>query len=273
MDRLETRELSYFVAVAQELHFSRAAQRLGISQPPLSRAISRLERRMGVPLFERTSRRVHLTTAGEVFLAESLKALDAIDHAVATAQRAHGSTPLRIATNPGTGSGVLRDLVTGYSRLPFGAPVEMVFTRDQAGALRAGEADVALLCASDDLTGLDTMEVAVEAPVVLLPAGHRLAGRATVTVADLRDEETFDADCPVVALDELVDLVAVGQLIAVVGESAADRTGSTVVAVPVADLPDTDLLLAWPGGAAVPSAEVFIRAAGNPVTGRGSAVS
>ncbi|MFF3330673.1 LysR family transcriptional regulator [Streptomyces sp. NPDC002888] len=77
MERLETRELEYFVAVAEELHFGRAAERLGIAQPPLSRAISRLERRMGVQSFERTSRRVDLTAAGAVFLAESRKVLRA----------------------------------------------------------------------------------------------------------------------------------------------------------------------------------------------------
>src|SRR5205814_2281623 len=79
---METRELAYFVAVAEELHFGRAAQRLGMAQPPLSRAIQQLERRMGVPLLERTSRGVILTPAGEVFLVESHKALDAVEAAV-----------------------------------------------------------------------------------------------------------------------------------------------------------------------------------------------
>ena len=88
MDRLETRQFAYFVAVAEELHFGRAAEKLGIAAPPLSRAIASLERRVGARLFERTSRRVELTAAGEVFLVESRAALDAVDTALRRVRRA-----------------------------------------------------------------------------------------------------------------------------------------------------------------------------------------
>ena len=75
---MDSRELRYFVAVAEELNFSRAATRLGMAQPPLSRAIQHLERRMGVQLFDRTSRQVTLTQAGTVLLHEGRKALTAL---------------------------------------------------------------------------------------------------------------------------------------------------------------------------------------------------
>src|SRR5215212_6509007 len=94
---METRELHYFVAVAEELHFGRAAKRLGIAQPPLSRAIRQLERRLGVTLLDRTSRRISLTPAGEVLRDEAHRVLDAVSSATQRTQRAGRADPRLIA--------------------------------------------------------------------------------------------------------------------------------------------------------------------------------
>ncbi len=248
MKRIEVRELEYFLAVADTLHFARAAENLGIASPPLSRAIAQLERRLGTPLFERTSRRVELTAAGRVFTVEARKTLHCLDRAVRrTQQFAEGV--LRIATPPGTGAGLLREAVRGYLARFGRDTVELVFTRDQICAVRDGRADVALVCSAGDLTGLHTHSVASERPVALVPADHPLAGRDTVTSARLLNEPAYTADLPSVGLDALVDLVATGQLVAVVGDSAVDRLGGHVVAVPVTGLPATDVRLAWPADA------------------------
>ncbi len=260
MDRLETRELAYFVAVAEELHFSRAAARLGIAQPPLSRAIGRLERRIGVALFERSSRSVALTPAGGVFLRESRVLLEALDAAVEHTRAALGDQPLRVATRPGAGTRLLADTAAAFERAT-GVGITLHFTHDQAEALRRGRADVAVLCDSLDLTELDRVAVATEDPVVLLPRGHRLATRAAVGLADLASAPGFRPDCPALGLDELVQLVALGQLVAVVGHSAADRVGESVVAVAVRDLPPTQLVVAWRQGAASPAVAEFVRCA------------
>ena len=258
MDRLETRELAYFVAVAEELHFGRAAERLGMAQPPLSRAISRLERRMGVRLLERTSRRVALTDAGAVFLDESRQLLDSLDAAVRRAQRAPQPGRLVMAVRPGTASGLVADLV----RSAEVGSHDVVFTHDRPAALRDGRADVALLCiGTDDLTGLRTADLTEEAPYALLPRDHPLARRGVVTVAELGRDAHFDPECPTVGLDEIIDRVVLGRLVTVVGSGAVERIPSEVAAVPVSDLLPTRLALAWPEGASRPAVTAFVRSA------------
>lgn len=107
---VELRQLRYFVAVAEELHFGRAADRLHISQSPLSRAIRELERDLGVVLFVRTTRRVELTEAGSLLLERSRRALAEIDGAIADARRSvhPGEGVLAIGCGPFSGSAVRR---------------------------------------------------------------------------------------------------------------------------------------------------------------------
>jgi LysR substrate binding domain-containing protein len=135
-----------------------------------------------------------------------------------------------------------------------------VFTHDQAGAVRDGTADFALLCLhSNDLTGLEITEVTQEYPVALLTRDHRLARRAMVTTAELRQEPGYREQCPPMGLDEILDRVALGRLITVVGSGAADRLTQEVMAVPVADLPSTTLALGWLPQASRPEVVSFAR--------------
>lgn len=265
MDRLETRELVYFVAVAEELHFTRAAERLGIAQPPLSRAISRLERRMGVALLQRTSRRVELTSAGSVFLEECRRLLEGLDGAVRRTQQAGLPSRLVLAVRPGTGSELLARLLRSYSS----AELELLFTHDGSKALREGSADVALLCiGSDDLTDLRTTVVTEERPMALLPRDHDLARQATVTVADLRQDPVYQDHCPPMGLDEILDRVTLGRLVTVVGSGVGERLTPGVRAVPVTDLPRTTLALARRNGVTRPEVTAFVRAAQHVMTGQ-----
>ncbi|MFC6543223.1 LysR family transcriptional regulator [Nonomuraea salmonea] len=137
MKRIEVRELEYFLAVADTLHFARAAERLGIAPPPLSRAIAHLERRLGAKLLERTSRRVELTPAGRVFEVEARNALRALDQAVRRVRQA-GHGVLRIAAPPGTGAGLLRELVRRYVARFGSDTVELVFTSRPRRSATAG---------------------------------------------------------------------------------------------------------------------------------------
>jgi DNA-binding transcriptional LysR family regulator len=180
---VETRELRYFVAVAEEVHFGRAAQRLGIAQPPLSRAIQLLERRLGAALLERTSRAVTLTEAGSVLLREGRAALDAVDAADRRTRRAalaaSGHAGVVLVTKAGASSELLSKLLETYAAEPGAVTVDVLLCGigEQEGLLRDGRADVALLHRPDSTVGVDTEELSTEGQVVVLPAGHPLTTR------------------------------------------------------------------------------------------------
>ncbi|MCP2165242.1 LysR family transcriptional regulator [Goodfellowiella coeruleoviolacea] len=272
MNQLDSRELRYFVAVAEELHFGRAAERLGIAQPPLSRAIRQVERRLGVTLVERTTRRVALTPAGEVLLREGHKALDALAAAGNRARRAGRSSPaLAVVLKPNCDAGLLPEILTTYRADPEAIPVDVLVCGigEQAGVLRQGRADVAFLHHPyDDLSGFDTEDLLTLRQVAVLPPGHRLVGRAGVRVADLRDEPlprwpgmTPDqASGPEVRdSGQLMQLVALGLAVAVMPETVSRTT--TLPCVPVVDAEPITLSLGWPERSRSLALAAFVRAA------------
>ena len=188
MDEIELRELRYFIAVAEELNFTWAAARLGMAQPPLSAAIGKLERKLGVRLLERTSRRVTLTPAGAVLLEQGRIAVEGVGAAIErTRRKGTQADRLTVAVKPGTSTDLLKKIMQAYAQDPRMPQVHLLFGHPggPAAAVRGGAADVAILRAPFDRRGLDTELLLTEPRVAVLPAGHPLAGRAELRRADL----------------------------------------------------------------------------------------
>jgi DNA-binding transcriptional LysR family regulator len=273
MQQPETRELAYFVAVAEERHFGRAAQRLGMAQPPLSRAIQQLERRLGVALLERSSRGVNLTPAGVVFLVESHKALDAVAAAVRRTQRAGEDVPkLLVAMKPDGDAGLLERILPLYRQDPDAVEVEVVVCGigEQTPMLRDGRVDLAFVHpARDDLSGFDTELLLTQDQVAVLHRGHRLAGRSALVLADLDGEplprwpgmDPATTSGPEVRdPGQLMQLIALGQAVAVLPASVRRHAWADVVCVPVLDAPQSSILLAWPDRTRSRAVAAFVRA-------------
>jgi DNA-binding transcriptional LysR family regulator len=264
---VETRELRYFVAVAEELHFGRAAQRLGIAQPPLSRAIRQLERRLDATLLERTSRAVALTEAGSVLLCEGRAALDAVEAAERRARRAAGAATgdagVVLVTKAGAADEVLSKLLDAYAAEPGAVAVDVLLCGigEQEGLLRDGRADVALLHRPfDSTTGFDTEDLLTEGQVVVLPAGHPLTSRAHLRMADVAalpglpmprwpDPDGTYPDGPgpqVRDHAQLLQLIALGRASAILPGSSRAHLRADLATVPVLDAPAVTTVIAWP---------------------------
>ncbi|GAB2604739.1 LysR family transcriptional regulator [Kribbella endophytica] len=173
---MELRQLKYFVTVAEELHFGKAAERLAIVQPAVSQQVARLERELGLRLFDRSSRRVALTGDGERMLREARAVLSAADQAATVAAElvAGQSGVFRIGTSPG-----LRDrLERGLAVLRSSAPgIEIKLSSrppaQQLEALRSGELDVAFIRGSVNSRSLRAIPLWDEPLSVLLPSAYR----------------------------------------------------------------------------------------------------
>lgn len=191
---MELRHLRYFRAVAEELHFGRAAQRLHIAQPPLSQQIRQLERELGVELLIRSTRHVALTPAGQAFHARAIAILDAVDDAADLARRvADGTTGrLTIGCVGSATYSVLPRLVRALGELLPDVDVRVrgeMLAPAQLAALAAGEIDLALLRPPVIDPGLCTEIIRRDSLLVALPEGHRLSKRKALAIGDLREED------------------------------------------------------------------------------------
>ncbi|WP_436536416.1 LysR family transcriptional regulator [Actinoplanes sp. HUAS TT8] len=196
---MEQRQLQYFVAVAEELNFTRAAQRSHAVQSTVSASIRALERHLGAPLFERSTSKVSLTEAGKALLPEARRALDALDQArAAVAGLREGLTgSLRVGTLSGLTAvdlpGLVSDFRGRHPAVRLNLSMAAGGTDGLLAALRARELDVTFVgVQAASVPDLHLEPIADFQPRLLVPAGHPLAGQSTVSPAALADEPFID---------------------------------------------------------------------------------
>jgi DNA-binding transcriptional LysR family regulator len=289
---LDTRLLRAFVAVAEELSFTRAAQRLFLAQQALSSQVQQLEGRLGVKLFERTTRKVALTEAGERLLPRARAALEALDAAVAEldALKRAERTTLRVGLSavamvPLVGEAIRRfsedhpDVVLAVSNTPLNQP---------SGGLREGAVDVAFVRPPFVDDGLSMVTVLSEPRYIAVPADHPLAARDHVRPEDVVNEpwiwvegadprarafwslEEFRGGrplrtgTPITSIDEAFGAVAAGVAITCQGESAVKAIGGgwpQVRFVALKGAPPAQIAVAWRTSADSELVQAMIRTA------------
>jgi DNA-binding transcriptional LysR family regulator len=191
MRMLENRHLRYFIEVAKSLHVRRAAEQLHIAQPALTQNIHQLESELGVELFHRESRRLRLTEAGQIFLAEAEQSLRQFEHAQKAAQRAArgevGSLVLGFQSTAGLS--VVPNLLQKFCTEFPDVEVTLIESGSSAQkrALRSGEIDIGLVYALPD-AGFAFRELEPESLVIALPEDHPLAAKDSIAIAEVAQE-------------------------------------------------------------------------------------
>jgi DNA-binding transcriptional LysR family regulator len=189
---LEFRQIRYFLAVAEELHFTRAAYKLHVAQPALSQQIRQLEEEIGVKLLERSNRRVQLTPAGEVFRTRSLVAIDQMNRAATEAgQAGRGEAgSLSIGFVSSAVWGVLPVLLRQFRRKAPLAEIELreLDPAEQLREIRERHLDFGMMHAVLDQPDLTSIVIARDRLIVALPEKHKAAAKASVALKSLADE-------------------------------------------------------------------------------------
>ena len=207
---MDLRQLKYFVTVAEELSFVRAAQRLHMSQPPLSQQVKALEEELGVELLSRTRREVKLTEAGRVFLNESRELLEKAQAVAHRTRQAAGGEQATLRVGMATSAlfHVLPQLLARVkARLPGVAmTITDMNSDEQVRSLTVDRIDLGFIHARSDIRGLARCNVVVDSFAVALPAAHALAARADLALRDLQGEAivAFSRDHAPALFDALI---------------------------------------------------------------------
>jgi DNA-binding transcriptional LysR family regulator len=281
---LDLRKLRYFVAVAEELNFRRAADRLHVAQPVLSRQIRALEKELQAQLFVRDSSGTQLTAAGVELLADAsllLAGADAARRRVALA--AHAKLSFTVGFMPGL---TVTEPVLALGAAHPDLTVEVLRTEwiNQVTVLHDGRADIGYIRMPADLTGLQTSALFSEPRVAVVPAAHRLAGKEAVSIHDLAGEHLLQHPDAVPewrsvgkemrpgqratevararSVEEKLEHVAAGRGFSVLPESTATYYQRSDVAwTPITDIPPNEVRLAWASSRRTPLIAEFVELA------------
>jgi len=275
LNDVELRELRIFLVLADDLHFGRTAERLGISQPGVSEAVRVLEARLGVKVFERTSRRVRLTSAGEELKRHLAPALAALDQALAQTSQLSRSVRglMRVGFVLTTEGPALSGLVATFqARYPAcDVRLQEVETFDAYRALRRGDIDVLcnwLAVDEPDLTA--GIAFAYYPRALAVAARHRLASQNTVSIEDLANEDValipptipsavynlivpprtpsghqIRRTQPVQTINEILSLVALSRIVHPTSSMVPIFNRDDIVLIPIEGLPPIPLGLVW----------------------------
>lgn len=283
---MDLRHLRYFMAIAEERHFGRAANKVGIAQPPLSKQLRDLERELGYELVDRARRPVELTAAGQALLEHARGILEAVESAVRETRRAGAGHSGRIAIGYPQSlaySGLTGLLRAFRERSPDVAiEIRELPPADQVEALKRGDLDVAFVRAPLHEPQLSSENIRNERLVLALPADHRLAIRERVALGAVSREPFvffprargpgfFDlliSVCrdsgftPQIVQEapqiDVLALVAAGFGLSILPESMRELRRADIVLRPIIGSPTTELRLVWRSGDPSPAVARFI---------------
>ncbi len=269
---LDLVKLRSFVAVAETLHFGRAAEQLHLAQPALSRQIQTLERHLGTPLLERNRRSVSLTAAGRQLFEDAVPLLAAAEAARRRVQRAaRGADRLVVGFRTGVlPTAAVRRFTASHPE--FTVDVIRLEWDEQEDAIRTGRVDVAFVRRPIDERAIRLTPLYAEPRLVALRADHPLARAATLTISELAGERYLKYLQPVQGADgrtmrlrgmeEKLEYVAAGHGIILLPRSATEHfRRPDVVYVPVTDAEPDEVLLAYEGSRRSKALFAFVEAA------------